>query len=56
MVVRLESVSVRDGRARLLEAVHISKDQTSFLVLLEDSAAPLGLAVAFLGVSSGEVG
>jgi cation diffusion facilitator family transporter len=38
-----------------LEAVHRGKDPTLFVVLFEDSAAMLGLVVAFLGVFLGQV-
>jgi cation diffusion facilitator family transporter len=43
---------VRRGRS-ILQAMHLSKDPTSFSVVLEDSAALLGLVVAFLGVLLG---
>jgi len=36
--------------SRVLDAVHASKDPPSFIVLLEDSAALIGLGIAFLGV------
>lgn len=34
----------------LWEAVHRSKDPTNFAVLLEDSAALLGVTIAFMGI------
>jgi cation diffusion facilitator family transporter len=38
------------GKWGYLEAVHRGKDPTMFVVLFEDSAAMLGIVVAFLGV------
>jgi cation diffusion facilitator family transporter len=37
------------GTLGYIEAVHVSKDPPSFLVLFEDSAALIGIAIAFLG-------
>ena len=39
----------RGGRG-VIEAIHKTKDPTSFSVLLEDSAALIGLAIALLGI------
>jgi len=41
--------------SRVLDAVHASKDPPSFIVLLEDTAALIGLAIAFLGVLGASV-
>jgi cation diffusion facilitator family transporter len=37
----------------IFETIHVSKDPTSFTVLLEDSTALVGLVIAFLGVYLG---
>jgi cation diffusion facilitator family transporter len=37
----------------IIEAIHVSKDPTNFTVILEDSAAILGLLIAFFGVVCG---
>ncbi len=41
------------GERGVFEAIHVSKDPTSFSVLLEDTAALTGLLIAFLGIFLG---
>jgi cation diffusion facilitator family transporter len=48
-----KAFSVERGEQGVLEAIHTSKDPASFSVLLEDSAALVGLLVAFLGIFLG---
>lgn len=43
------------GEMRLFPAVRASKDPTTFTVLFEDSAAMLGLVVAFVGILLGQL-
>jgi cation diffusion facilitator family transporter len=43
------------GRHGYVEAVQRSKDPTMFIVLFEDSAAMLGLVVAFVGIFLGQL-
>ena len=50
-----KAFNVERGHQSLLEAIHTTKDPTSFSVLLEDSAALVGLAVAFLGIFLGRL-
>jgi cation diffusion facilitator family transporter len=42
------------GRRGVLEAMHKSKDPSSFIVVFEDSGALVGLAIAFCGVFFGQ--
>ncbi len=46
----LKEFQAAKGEAGYLEAIRLSKDPTTFTVLLEDSAALLGLAIAFVGI------
>ncbi len=51
----LREFQAAKGEAGYLEAIRVSKDPTTFTVLLEDSAALLGLAIAFVGIVAAEV-
>ncbi|MBV9927341.1 MAG: cation diffusion facilitator family transporter [Acidobacteria bacterium] len=42
------------GRRGVIEAIHKSKDPTTFMVVFEDTGALLGLVVAFVGVYLGQ--
>lgn len=50
-----KAFNVERGGRGVLEAIHESKDPTSFSVLLEDSAALIGLVVAFAGIFLGRL-
>ncbi len=52
-VVALREFRKVKGAAGYLEAIHASKDPTTFTVLFEDTAALLGLVTAFLGITLG---
>ena len=51
----LKAFNAERGRRGVFEAIHVSKDPTSFSVLLEDSAALTGLVVAFAGIFTGRL-
>jgi cation diffusion facilitator family transporter len=48
-----KAFKVERGRKGVLQTIHDTKDPSSFTVLLEDSAALLGLVFAFLGIFFG---
>ncbi|WP_416358481.1 cation diffusion facilitator family transporter [Aureimonas phyllosphaerae] len=49
-IVALREFREQKGSAGYVEAITRSKDPTTFTVLLEDSAALIGLAIAFVGI------
>ena len=51
----LKEFNKAKGSRGYIEAVHRGKDPTTFIVLFEDSAAILGLVVAFLGILAGQL-
>jgi len=46
---------ITKGKRGVIEAVHKSKDPASFMVLFEDSAALIGLIIAFCGIFIGNL-
>jgi cation diffusion facilitator family transporter len=48
-LIALKAFNKTRGTLGYIEAVHVSKDPPSFLVLFEDSAALIGIVIAFLG-------
>jgi cation diffusion facilitator family transporter len=53
--VALKGFVAVKGTKGIWEAVHESKDPTKFVVLFEDTAALLGLLIAFLGILLGQL-
>ena len=54
-IFALREFSRVKGRRGYLEAVRVGKNPSIFMVLFEDSAATLGLLIAFLGVLLGQI-
>ena len=54
-LVAFRQFRAKAGERGYVEAVRRGKDPTDFAVLLEDSAALAGLAVAFVGVLAGQI-
>jgi cation diffusion facilitator family transporter len=50
-----KAFSAERGRRGVLETIHETKDPSSFTVLLEDTAALLGLLFAFFGIFLGQL-
>jgi cation diffusion facilitator family transporter len=48
--IALKEFAISKGAWGYIQAVHRGKDPTIFIVLLEDSAAIIGLVVAFMGI------
>lgn len=51
----LKEFQAAKGDSGYLQAIRLSKDPTTFTVLLEDSAALLGLAIAFAGILAAQI-
>ena|SRR6266550_7775691 len=54
-LIALKEFNKTRGSLGYIEAVHRSKDPPSFLVLFEDSAALIGIAIAFFGTLGADV-
>ena len=55
LYIALREFSKSKGKWGYFQAVHRSKDPSIYIVLLEDSAAIMGLAIAFLGILLSQV-
>ncbi len=53
-LIALKEFNKLRGSLGYIEAVHLSKDPPSFLVLFEDSAALIGIVIAFVGTFAAE--